>query len=84
MGILLWILFGLIAGVLAKYLMPGPDPGGFIVTTLLGIVGACVGGYVGTLLGFGDISGFDIRSMALAVGGAMLLLLGYRMLVGRK
>jgi uncharacterized membrane protein YeaQ/YmgE (transglycosylase-associated protein family) len=74
MGILLWIIFGLIAGVLAKFIMPGRQGGGFILTTLLGIVGAVVGGYLGTLLGLGDISGFDLRSMALAVGGALLVL----------
>ena len=74
MGILLWIIFGLIAGVIAKFIMPGPQGGGFILTTLLGIVGAVVGGYLGTLLGLGDISGFDLRSMALAVGGALVVL----------
>lgn len=83
MGILVWIVFGLIAGALAKWIMPGPDPGGCILTTILGIVGACVGGYIGTLLGFGDVAGFDLRSMALAVGGAIVVLAAYRMLTGR-
>jgi uncharacterized membrane protein YeaQ/YmgE (transglycosylase-associated protein family) len=83
-GILAWIVFGLIAGMLAKWIMPGSDPGGFILTTLLGVVGACVGGYIGTLLGFGDISGFDLRSMGLAIVGAMVLLALYRMVVGRR
>lgn len=83
MGILSWILFGLIAGALAKLIMPGDDPGGCIVTTLIGIAGALVGGYVGTLLGFGGISGFDLRSFLVAVGGALLLLLIYRMIKGR-
>ena len=80
MGIVTWIFFGLMAGVLAKFLMPGKDPGGFIVTILIGIVGAMVGGWIGTQLGFGTVSGFDIRSMLVAVGGAMLLLFGYRMM----
>ena len=60
MGILSWILFGLIAGIVAKWLMPGRDPGDFIVTILIGIAGAVVGGFIGTPLGFGDISGFDL------------------------
>jgi len=82
MGILSWIVFGIIAGYLAKFIMPGDDPGGMVVTMLLGIGGAFVGGYLGTLLGFGDLSGFDIRSLALAVGGSLVLLFGYRMLFG--
>jgi len=79
MGILTWILFGLVVGVLAKFLMPGDDPGGFIITIVLGILGAMVGGFIGTQLGFGDVSGFNLPSMALAVGGACVLLLIYRM-----
>lgn len=78
MGILLWVLFGLVAGAIAKFIMPGRDPGGIIVTIILGILGAVVGGFIGTQLGFGDITGFDLRSMALAVGGAILLLVVYR------
>jgi uncharacterized membrane protein YeaQ/YmgE (transglycosylase-associated protein family) len=77
MGILLWVVFGLIAGAIAKFLMPGKAPGGIILTIVLGIVGAIVGGFVGTLIGFGDISGFDPRSMALAVGGGILVLFIY-------
>lgn len=80
MGILAWIVLGLVAGYLAKYIMPGTDPGGIIITILLGIAGAVVGGYIGTLLGFGDISGFDLRSLAIAVCGAVLLLFAYRQL----
>jgi uncharacterized membrane protein YeaQ/YmgE (transglycosylase-associated protein family) len=79
MGILSWVVFGLIAGALAKLLMPGKDPGGFFVTVIIGIVGAIVGGFIGTKLGFGGISGFDIRSFLVAIAGAMLLLFGYRM-----
>jgi uncharacterized membrane protein YeaQ/YmgE (transglycosylase-associated protein family) len=77
MGILLWVVFGLIAGAVAKYLMPGNAPGGIVATIILGIIGAVVGGFLGTLLGFGNISGFDLRSMALAVGGGIVVLLIY-------
>jgi len=79
MGILSWIVFGLIAGALAKLLMPGKDPGGFFVTVIIGIAGAIIGGFIGTQLGFGGIRGFDFRSFLVAIAGAMLLLLGYRM-----
>lgn len=84
MGILAWILFGLIAGVIAKLLMPGKDPGGFIVTILLGIAGALLGGFIGSALGFGGVEGFDFGSFVIAVLGAILLLILYRMLAGRR
>ena len=77
MGILLWVVFGLIAGAIAKYLMPGDAPGGIVATILLGIVGAVVGGFLGTLLGFGNISGFELCSISLAVGDGFLVLLSY-------
>jgi uncharacterized membrane protein YeaQ/YmgE (transglycosylase-associated protein family) len=80
-GLLGWILFGLIAGVIAKLLMPGRDPGGFIVTILLGIAGALLGGFVGRALGFyqeGESAGFFM-----AILGAILLLAIYRMVVRR-
>jgi len=80
MGILLWIVFGLIAGVVAKWIIPGRDPGGIIVTIALGIAGAFVGGMIGTALGFGSVTGFDIRSLLIAVGGALVLLFGYRLI----
>jgi uncharacterized membrane protein YeaQ/YmgE (transglycosylase-associated protein family) len=76
-GIVLWVLFGLIAGAIARYLMPGQVPGGIVVTIVLGIIGAVVGGFIGAQLGFGDISGFDLRSMLLAVGGGVLVLFIY-------
>jgi uncharacterized membrane protein YeaQ/YmgE (transglycosylase-associated protein family) len=78
MGIFAWIVFGLIAGALAKWIMPGKDPGGMIVTMLIGIAGAVVGGFIGNFLGFGGISGFDLRSMGIAIGGALILLFIYR------
>ncbi len=80
MGIIAWIVFGLIAGALAKWIMPGKDPGGLVMTMVLGIVGAMIGGFIGSAIGFGGVSGFDIRSFALAVGGALLVLVGYRKL----
>ena len=80
MGIFAWIVFGLIAGALAKFIMPGRDPGGLIVTTIIGIVGAVIGGFIGVQLGFGDVTGFDVRSFVIAIVGALILLLGYRML----
>jgi uncharacterized membrane protein YeaQ/YmgE (transglycosylase-associated protein family) len=82
MGIISWIVFGLMAGILAKLLMPGKDPGGMIITILIGIAGAMVGGFISTFFGYGDISGFDLRSMGLAIGGALILLFGYRKLKG--
>ena len=80
MGWLAWIVFGLIAGIVAKFLMPGRDPGGFIVTILIGIAGAVIGGFISSLLGFGALTGFDFRSMIIAVLGAILLLFIYRRL----
>jgi uncharacterized membrane protein YeaQ/YmgE (transglycosylase-associated protein family) len=78
MGILSWIVMGLIVGVLAKFIMPGKDPGGLIVTILIGIAGAFVGGYVGSFLGLGKFTGFNLGSLLLAIGGAVILLILYR------
>jgi uncharacterized membrane protein YeaQ/YmgE (transglycosylase-associated protein family) len=80
MGILAWIVIGLIVGVLAKWLMPGPDPGGTIMTILLGVAGAFVGGAIASALGLGSFSGFNIGSIVIAVLGAMLLLFLHRKL----
>lgn len=79
MSWIIWIVLGLVAGIIAKLLMPGRDPGGFIITGLLGIVGALVGGFISTRLGFGDVTGFNLPSIIIAVLGAMLLLFIYRM-----
>jgi uncharacterized membrane protein YeaQ/YmgE (transglycosylase-associated protein family) len=84
MGILTWIIFGLIAGALARFIMPGRVPMGIIMTILLGIAGALVGGFIGHLLGLGDAMTFDIRSLALAVLGALLLLWAFRMWQSRR
>jgi uncharacterized membrane protein YeaQ/YmgE (transglycosylase-associated protein family) len=80
-----WIIFGLIAGVIAKLLMPGKDPGGFIITILLGIAGALLGGFIGQALwGSTGVSDWSFGSFGLAIGGAILLLALYRMIVGRR
>jgi uncharacterized membrane protein YeaQ/YmgE (transglycosylase-associated protein family) len=83
MGLLSWILLGLVVGMLAKWIMPGPDPGGLVMTILLGVAGAFVGGWIGTQLGFGSVAGFDLRSLGIAVAGALLLLFANRKLRGR-
>ena len=80
MGILSWIILGLIVGALAKWIMPGPDPGGIVVTILIGIAGAFVGGFISSLLGLGTVTGFNFGSLIIALGGALLLLWGYRRL----
>ena len=82
MGFFSWILMGLIVGLLAKWIMPGPDPGGLIMTILLGVAGAFVGGLVGSTLGLGSVTGFNLGSLGLAVAGALLLLWGHRRLRG--
>lgn len=82
MGILTWILFGLVVGVIAKLLMPGRDPGGFIITILLGIAGALLGGFIGRAMGFygeGDSAGWIVSIL-----GAIILLAFYRMMVRRR
>jgi uncharacterized membrane protein YeaQ/YmgE (transglycosylase-associated protein family) len=83
MGIIAWIVVGLIAGALAKLIMPGDDPGGIIVTILLGIVGAFIGGFVVNLLGGAGVSGFNLWSIVVATIGAIILLAIYRLVAGR-
>jgi uncharacterized membrane protein YeaQ/YmgE (transglycosylase-associated protein family) len=81
-GVIGWIIFGAVVGVIAKLLMPGRDPGGFIVTTLLGIAGALLGGFVGRALGWygpTDSAGFFMSLL-----GAVILLALYRMIVVRR
>jgi len=81
MGILGWIVFGLMVGVVAKFLMPGRDPGGFIVTILLGIVGAVVGGFLGRAVGWYGPN--DPVGFVMALVGAIVLLIAYRLIAGR-
>ena len=83
MSILAWIVVGLIAGVLGKLIMPGDDPGGFIVTILLGIVGAFVGGFVVSLFGGIGVTGFNIWTILVATLGAVILLAAYRLVARR-
>ncbi len=80
MGILTWIVMGLIVGILAKFIMPGKDPGGIIITILIGIAGAFVGGFIGSKLKIGSVTGFNMESILVAVGGAVLLLILYRVI----
>ncbi|MCZ6566585.1 MAG: GlsB/YeaQ/YmgE family stress response membrane protein [Gammaproteobacteria bacterium] len=84
MGFLLWIVLGGVVGVIAKLIMPGKDPGGIFITILLGIAGAFLGGYISTLLGFGSVTGFNLISLVIAVGGALILLIIYRVIKGKK
>lgn len=77
MGILSWIILGLIAGALAKWLMPGTDGGGWIATIVLGILGAFVGGFLGGFLGFGGATGVNIGSIVTATLGAFVILFVY-------
>lgn len=80
MGILSWIIFSLIAGILAKWIMPGEDGGGFIMTIILGVVGALVGGYISTFFGMGKVDGFNFGSFVVAVIGSLVVLFVYRKL----
>jgi uncharacterized membrane protein YeaQ/YmgE (transglycosylase-associated protein family) len=86
MGIIGWILLGLLAGIIAKAVLPGDDPGGFIVTTIIGIVGAILGGLIARALGIGDPIDefFDISTWLAAIIGAIGLLVVWRLVVGRR
>lgn len=85
MGIIGWILLGLIAGAIAKAILPGDDPGGIIVTILIGIAGAIVGGLIASALDIGDLDEFfDIGTWLIAIAGSLLLLLLYRAVVSRR
>ena len=88
-SLIIWIILGFLAGFVAKAVMPGPDSGGFILTTILGIVGAVVGGYIGVLLGFPMASSFDniggsLVSFIFSVIGAIAVLAIYRLITGRS
>lgn len=84
MGIISWIVVGLIAGLLAKLVMPGDDPGGLIITTLIGMAGALVGGFLVGLLGGAGVTGFNVWSILVATLGAVILLAVYRALAGGR
>ncbi|MFI9627008.1 GlsB/YeaQ/YmgE family stress response membrane protein [Streptomyces sp. NPDC052042] len=86
MGIISWILLGLIAGVIAKILLPGRDPGGIIGTTLTGIAGAFVGGWISARFLDRPVenSFFDLATWAAAIGGSLVLLIAYRLLFGNS
>ena len=79
MGIFSWILLGLLAGILAKVIMPGDDKGGFVMTTLLGVAGAFIGGWRGSLVGLGTVGEFSLGSLLTAIVGALVLLFVYRL-----
>jgi len=83
MGILTWIILGLIVGALAKWIMPGNDPGGIFITILIGIAGALIGGFLSSALGLGGgVTGFNLPSVVIAVIGSLILLFGYRRIKG--
>lgn len=82
MGILSWIVFGLVVGIIAKLLMPGRDPGGFIITMLLGIAGALLGGFAGRAMGFYGPN--ESAGWLMSIAGAILLLVIYRVAIGRR
>lgn len=83
MGIVSLIIVGLIAGILAKIAMPGPDPGGIILTIIIGIVGALIGGYVIELLGGPRVTGINLSSILVATLGSIILLAIYRLITRR-
>jgi uncharacterized membrane protein YeaQ/YmgE (transglycosylase-associated protein family) len=85
MGIIGWIVLGLCAGAIAKLIMPGDDPGGIIVTMLIGIAGALVGGFIASALDIGDLDEFfDIGTWLIAIAGSLLLLFLYRLVAGDR
>ncbi len=84
MGILAWIVLGLVAGAIAKLLMPGDQRGGCLLTTLLGIAGALVGGFIGGALGYGDMETISWGSLLWAVVGSFVLLFVFGLLFGRR
>jgi len=83
MGIITWIILGLIAGAVARLIFPGRQPGGLLVTILLGVAGAVTGGLIATAAGAGGVSGVNLWSLIVATGGALLLLVVYELLAGR-
>jgi uncharacterized membrane protein YeaQ/YmgE (transglycosylase-associated protein family) len=86
MGIIGWIVLGLLAGAIAKVIMPGKDPGGIIITMLIGIVGALLGGFLASVLFDINVNDefFDLATWVSAIAGALILLLLYRLFTGRR
>ncbi len=84
MGLLSWILLGLLAGAVARWLLPGSYPMGLLRTTLLGVAGAFAGGFLSTRIGYGTVSGVNLDSLLIASVGAFLLLFGYRLLTQKR
>jgi uncharacterized membrane protein YeaQ/YmgE (transglycosylase-associated protein family) len=83
-GVISWIVVGLVAGILGKLIMPGRDPGGFLLTIVIGMIGALVGGLIVQLLGGTGLTGFSIWSILVATLGAIMLLAIYRMFAGSR
>lgn len=88
-GVLDWAQYlgvsgDIVVGALAKFIMPGDDPGGIIVTILIGIAGAFLGGFLGSAMGIGSVTGFNMMSILLAIGGSIILLVVYRLVKGRS
>ncbi|GAA2775246.1 GlsB/YeaQ/YmgE family stress response membrane protein [Saccharopolyspora taberi] len=83
MGVLSWIVFGLIAGAIAKFIMPGKDPGGIIVTIIIGVLGGLLGGWLGSAVSGSGVSGFNLMSFVWAVIGSLILLIIYRLIFHR-
>jgi uncharacterized membrane protein YeaQ/YmgE (transglycosylase-associated protein family) len=83
MGIISWIILGLVVGALAKWIMPVKDPGGIIITIVIGIVGALIGGFLSSLVGLGTVTGLNLGSIIIALVGAIILLWLYRLIKGR-
>lgn len=85
MNLFTWVLLGLLAGGIAKLIFPGKDPGGCLVTVGIGILGALIGGFLGTrLFGWGTVTGFNLKSLGIAVAGSLVLLALFRLLATRR
>ncbi|RDG34719.1 GlsB/YeaQ/YmgE family stress response membrane protein [Streptomyces corynorhini] len=86
MGIIAWIILGLLAGAIAKFLLPGKDPGGILLTMVLGVVGALLGGFLGkAIFNVDPMNGFfDVSTWIAAIAGSLIILIGYRLITGRR
>lgn len=84
MGILSWIILGLIAGAIAKWIRPGKDPQGCIVTIVIGVLGGLLGGWIGSILGWGSVDEFSVRTLLLAIAGSIIVLAVYATIRKKK